>query len=178
MIVSHLVAQNLVSGTIISEKLSLLRTQTHDVQDNLFVVIGIVMISAGRIGLESGLTLGPVLAGGHEYWVRRNRNTDLGLESIALREKVVAELLLKHSQFGTDFLETSLFSLTESHAIVYKAVIQLLGNDILLAVESFSIVQNRFHAGEEPRIHEDVVRCCGNKRSNLVHHLLHLRSRI
>ena len=145
MIVSHLVTQNLVSGTIISEKLGLLRTQTHDIQDNLLVVIGIVMIAAGRISLESSFALGPVLAGRHENRIAGHWNADLGLESIALRKKVIAELLLKHSQLGTDFLETGLLSFAESHSVFHEPVIKLFRDNVLLPVECGRIFQHGFY---------------------------------
>lgn len=68
-----------------------------------------------------------------------------GLESIAFREKVVAELLLKHSQLGTDFLETGLLSLAESHAVFHEPIIKLFRDNVLFPVECGRIFQHGFY---------------------------------
>ena len=172
---SHLVTENLVGRAVVAEELSLLGTQTHDVQKHLLVVIGIAVTATGRISLECSLALCPVFTCSHEERIAGNRDADLRSEGIVLSEKVIAELLGKCSKLRTDFLETCLLSFAESYAIVNESVVELLRNHILLTVEGCRISEDSSHSIEERLVHENLIRRCGHKWGNLIHDSLHCR---
>ena len=171
-ITGHLVGQEILCGGLVAQQVRFLRPELHDLQDEGVVIVLSPVVATAGIGLECLFTERTVLAGGHKSGIGRNGHADGIPESIVLRQEVLAELLAQDGEAAVDFREAGLLLRIQADAIADKALIELLGDHLLLAVQAVHVLVHGLHPGKEAFVHEDGVSGFGDDRRHLLLDLL------
>ena len=130
------------------------------------------VVATVGIGLEGLFTEGPVLTGGHEGRIGGHGHADGVAEGIVLRQEVLAELLAQDGEAAVDLREAGLLLRIQTDAVADEALIELLGDHLLLTVQAVHILIHGLHPGKEAFVHEDGVGSLGDNRSQLLLDLL------